>query len=106
MLAGDCMGGTPVETETGAAMAALGGRRWDQKIHQIHQTHRSRGRRRSPSVFPPLPTQATVFLLQLSASLPRYCSSRTLGTAGAGAGSWGERQSTDNDEVVGEIDFH
>lgn len=33
MLAGDCMGGTPVDTETGAAMAARGGRRWDQKIH-------------------------------------------------------------------------
>lgn len=99
MLAGDCMGGTPVETETGAAMAAVGGRRWDQKIHQIHQTHRSRGRRRSPIRLSALPTQATVFLLQLSASLVRGRSAR-LGLGERGRGS------TDSLMRWLEIDFH
>lgn len=83
MLAGDCMGGTPVETETGDAMAAVGGRRWDQKIHGIHL---SRGRRRSPFRLPALPTQShRLFLLDLSVSRP-LPGSRTLGTAGCTAG--------------------
>lgn len=73
MLAGDCMGGTPVDTETGAAMAAReaaggGTRRYIRYIRDLT----AGGAVDHHSVLSALPTRATVLpVTKLSASLVR-----------------------------------